>query len=204
MIRIVSTNGTNYTTVLREVQLLGYKPKMLKSVKDVPKTTHIILSGNDEPTFMLKGLKSQNLLPKLEKVVKHRNVLILVMGRCMQLLYEGIDGPKGWIPGTGWLSGHVVPFAYGCEPAKGAHAVEFVKDVCGASDGMYRFDMPFQVKDGYEGDLWGEARLSVPDPFPAAVHHRNIYGVQFNLLRSGVQGRELLRGFLNRVPDSGD
>lgn len=214
-IAVIDYQGGNVQSVLFALERLGVTTATLTSDPDVIRQAdRVLFPGEGEASSAMQSLRAaglDQLLPTLQQPF---------LGIClgMQLLGQhSEEGPAGGTPLLGMLPFNVVRFT----PPDAAHKVPHMgwnnlhdlqtplfaglsgaavagdKPVAGAAPSAA--DYVYFVHSYYApvGD-YTIAQVSYPTgvPFSAGVRHRNFYGLQFHVEKSGPVGEQILRNFL--------
>jgi glutamine amidotransferase len=214
-IAVIDYQGGNVQSVLFALERLGVTNATLTSDPDIIRQAdRVLFPGEGEASSAMQSLRAaglDQLLPTLQQPF---------LGIClgMQLLGKhSAEGPAGGTPLLGMLPFDVVRFT----PTDAAHKVPHMgwnnlHDLqtplfAGLSGAAVAGDKPaadavpsaadyvYFVHSYYApvGD-YTIAQASYPTgvPFSAGVRHRNFYGLQFHVEKSGPVGEQILRNFL--------
>jgi glutamine amidotransferase len=214
-IAVIDYQGGNVQSVLFALERLGVTNATLTSDPDIIRQAdRVLFPGEGEASSAMQSLRAaglDQLLPTLQQPF---------LGIClgMQLLGQHSDeGPVGGTPLLGMLPFDVVRFT----PADAAHKVPHMGwnnlhdlqtplftglsgaavagDKAVADGAPSAADYVYFVHSYYApvGD-YTIAQASYPTgvPFSAGVRHRNFYGLQFHVEKSGPVGEQILRNFL--------
>jgi glutamine amidotransferase len=214
-IAVIDYQGGNVQSVLFALERLGVTNATLTSDPDIIRQAdRVLFPGEGEASSAMQSLRAaglDQLLPTLQQPF---------LGIClgMQLLGQhSAEGPAGGTPLLGMLPFEVVRFT----PTDAAHKVPHMgwnnlHDLqtplfAGLSGASVAGDKPaadaaptaadyvYFVHSYYApvGD-YTIAQASYPTgvPFSAGVRHRNFYGLQFHVEKSGPVGEQILRNFL--------
>jgi glutamine amidotransferase len=214
-IAVIDYQGGNVQSVLFALERLGVTNATLTSDPDIIRQAdRVLFPGEGEASSAMQSLRAaglDQLLPTLQQPF---------LGIClgMQLLGQhSAEGPAGGTPLLGMLPFDVVRFT----PTDAAHKVPHMgwnnlHDLqtplfAGLSGAAVTGDKPvadaapsaadyvYFVHSYYApvGD-YTIAQASYPTgvPFSAGVRHRNFYGLQFHVEKSGPVGEHILRNFL--------
>jgi glutamine amidotransferase len=213
-IAVIDYQGGNVQSVLFALERLGVTNATLTSDPDIIRQAdRVLFPGEGEASSAMQSLRAaglDQLLPTLQQPF---------LGIClgMQLLGQHSDeGPVGGTPLLGMLPFDVVRFT----PTDAAHKVPHmgwnnlhdlqtplfaglsgteVGDKPGVDSMPSAADYVYFVHSYYApvGD-YTIAQASYPTgvPFSAGVRHRNFYGLQFHVEKSGPVGEHILSNFL--------
>ena len=214
-IAVIDYQGGNVQSVLFALERLGVTTATLTSDPDIIRQAdRVLFPGEGEASSAMQSLRAaglDQLLPTLQQPF---------LGIClgMQLLGQHSDeGPVGGTPLLGMLPFDVVRFT----PTDAAHKVPHMgwnnlHDLqtplfAGLSGAAVAGDKPVADAAATAADYvyfvhsyyapvgdYTIAQASYPTgvPFSAGVRHRNFYGLQFHVEKSGPVGEQILRNFL--------
>jgi glutamine amidotransferase len=214
-IAVIDYQGGNVQSVLFALERLGVTNATLTSDPDIIRQAdRVLFPGEGEASSAMQSLRAaglDQLLPTLQQPF---------LGIClgMQLLGQHSDeGPTGGTPLLGMLPFDVVRFT----PTDAAHKVPHMgwnnlHDLqtplfTGLSGAAVTGDKPVAAAAPSAADYvyfvhsyyapvgdYTIAQASYPTgvPFSAGVRHRNFYGLQFHVEKSGPVGEQILRNFL--------
>jgi glutamine amidotransferase len=188
---------SNIYSRLNIEHVISGDPKVLESV------SHLILPGVGAFDETMRILYDTGLKAFLDEMVLHRKTP--VMGICvgMQLLAESSE--EGNLPGFGWIKGAVKKFnpadlsVKPYLPHLGWNTVDLnydhplFKDI--EQDKGFYFLHSYYYHCTNQCDIMGTTTYG--KPFASAVHHENIYGMQFHPEKSHGNGINLFRNFIN-------
>jgi glutamine amidotransferase len=210
-IAVIDYQGGNVQSVLFALERLGVTNAVLTSDPEViRRADRVLFPGEGEASSAMRALRAAGLHTVLPTLTQP------FLGIClgMQLLgRHSEEGPAGGTELLGMLPFDVVRFT----PPDAAHKVPHMgwnnlhdlqtplfaglgqsvqaqeNPTPGAADYVY-FVHSYHAPVG-EYTI-AQASYPVGAPFSAGVRHRNFYGVQFHVEKSGPVGEHILRNFL--------
>jgi glutamine amidotransferase len=210
-IAVIDYQGGNVQSVLFALERLGVTNAVLTSDPEViRRADRVLFPGEGEASSAMRALRAAGLHTVLPTLTQP------FLGIClgMQLLgRHSEEGPDGGTELLGMLPFDVVRFT----PPDAAHKVPHMgwnnlhdlqtplfaglgqptqapeNPTPGAADYVY-FVHSYHAPVG-EYTI-AQASYPVGAPFSAGVRHRNFYGVQFHVEKSGPVGEHILRNFL--------
>ncbi|MGI4885610.1 MAG: imidazole glycerol phosphate synthase subunit HisH [Janthinobacterium lividum] len=210
MVAVVNYQGGNVQSVLFALERLGVEAVLTDEAHVLRAADKVLFPGEGEASSAMAALRAAGLHDVLPALTQP------FLGIClgMQLLGRRSDeGPAGGTALLGMLPFEVVRFA----PPDAAHKVPHMgwnnlhdlrgplfaglpgapaaeTGAPGAADYVY-FVHSYHAPVG----AYTIAQASYPAgvPFSAGVRHRNFYGVQFHVEKSGPVGEQILRNFLH-------
>ena len=201
MITIVDYGLGNIQAFLNVYKQLNVEARTAQTAGELAGATRVILPGVGAFDHAMERLEQSGMRATLDELVLRRQVPVLGVCVGMQMLARGSD--EGKLPGLGWIDAHVSAFQ--CwEPAKQLPvphmgwndvrpntATGLFEDL--GADVRFYFLHSFFFQCADPKDVLAVAQYGAD--FSAAVHHRNVYGVQFNPEKSHHFGTRLLRNF---------
>ena len=210
MVAVVNYQGGNVQSVLFALERLGVEAVLTDEAAVLRAADKVLFPGEGEASSAMAALRAAGLHEVLPTLTQP------FLGIClgMQLLGRRSDeGPAGGTALLGTLPFEVVRFT----PPDAAHKVphmgwnnlhdlqgplftglagapEADTGAPGVADYVYFVHSYYAPVGAYT-----IARASYPAgaPFSAGVRHRNFYGVQFHVEKSGPVGEQILRNFLH-------
>ncbi|MFT5706104.1 MAG: glutamine amidotransferase [Oceanospirillaceae bacterium] len=204
MISIIDCGMGNLGSVKNMLKHIGVQSEIISTSLEVEQAEKIILPGVGNWDNGVKKLNESGLLEALNKKVLIDKVPVLGICLGMQLLLESSE--EGSLPGIGWISGKVKKFEFSPSqqaqnklriPHMGWNIVNAKKstELTGFDGDETRFyfvhsyhavvdnpqDVLMTCHYGYE--------------FACAIHHENIWGVQFHPEKSHRFGMALMKKF---------
>ena len=210
MVAVVNYQGGNVQSVLFALERLGVEAVLTDNPEVLRTADKVLFPGEGEASSAMAALRAAGLHEVLPTLTQP------FLGIClgMQLLgRRSAEGPVGGTELLGMLPFEVVRFT----PPDAAHKVPHMgwnnihdlqgplfaglpgaeagaAGAPGAADYVY-FVHSYHAPVG----AYTIAQASYPAgvPFSAGVRHRNFYGVQFHVEKSGPVGEQILRNFLH-------
>ena len=196
MIFILDYGFGNKISVSNALKKLNIPHKISNNLRDVEKSTHIILPGVGSFAAAMKMIRKIKFLKPLRKAAKNKKK---ILGIClgMQLLFELSEESKG-IKGMNFLKGKIKKIkTKKILPHIGWKKINYKKNITYTYN--FKSDEKFYFLHSYmlaNPNLYTKAEVSYfGQKIPAIINFRNITGVQFHPERSGQQGLRFLRDF---------
>ncbi len=214
-IAVIDYQGGNVQSVLFALERLGVTNAVLTSDPDVIRgADRVLFPGEGEASSAMRALRAAGLHTVLPTLTQP------FLGIClgMQLLgRHSEEGPAGGtellgmlpfdvvrftppdaahkVPHMGWNNLHDLqtPLFAGLGQPASATAQAQENPTPGAADYVYFVHSYYAPVGEY---TIAQASYPVGVPFSAGVRHRNFYGVQFHVEKSGPVGEHILRNFL--------
>lgn len=196
-VAVVDYAGGNTQSVLFALERLGVHAELTWDERVLRAADRVIFPGEGEASSAMGVLRARGLdrvLPALTQPF---------LGVClgMQLLGRwSAEGPTGGTELLGILPFDVVRFpgAPGFKvPHMGWNELEGLRGPLfdGVAPGTHAYFV-----HGYRAPVgpWTTATARHPEPFTAALRHRNFHAVQFHVEKSGAAGARMLANFLGR------
>ncbi|CAO96398.1 imidazole glycerol phosphate synthase subunit HisH [Erwinia tasmaniensis] len=190
---ILDTGCANLSSVKWAVQRLGYQPVVSKEADIVLNADKLFLPGVGTAQAAMDQLRERELVDLIKACTQP------VLGIClgMQLLGSGSD-ESGGVPTLNIIdqpvkrmTDHGLPLPHmgwnQITAQAGNHLFR------GIEDGAYFY---FVHSFAMPVNAFTIAQCNYGEPFTAAVHKDNFFGVQFHPERSGAAGAQLLKNFL--------
>ncbi|AUX73072.1 imidazole glycerol phosphate synthase subunit HisH [Erwinia pyrifoliae] len=190
---ILDTGCANLSSVKWAVQRLGYQPVVSKDADVVLNADKLFLPGVGTAQAAMNQLRERELVDLIKACTQP------VLGIClgMQLLGSGSD-ESGGVPTLNIIdqpvqrmTDHGLPLPHmgwnQITAQAGNHLFR------GIADGAYFYFVHSFAMPVNEFTI---AQCNYGEPFTAAVHKDNFFGVQFHPERSGAVGAQLLKNFL--------
>lgn len=214
-IAVIDYQGGNVQSVLFALERLGVPDAVLTSDPEViRRADRVLFPGEGEASSAMRALR----VAGLDKVLPTLTQPFLGICLGMQLLgRHSEEGPAGGtellgmlpfdvvrfmppdaahkVPHMGWNNLHDLQtplFAGLGNPASASEQTQIVTTP-GAADYVYFVHSYHAPVGDY---TIAQASYPVGVPFSAGVRHRNFYGVQFHVEKSGPVGEHILRNFL--------
>lgn len=193
-VKIINYKAGNAPSVLHALNSLNIKAEFANHGTDLAGATHIILPGVGSADATMSSLKEQGFLGELEEFVLGKRVRFLGICVGLQILLEHSE--EGNIKTLGWINGTVERFdnAKVRVPQMGWNKVNIKKSSINEEiEDYFYFVNSYYAKPTNKEDVWGSATYS--HEFCAAINHKNIFGTQFHVEKSGPAGLNLLKKF---------
>jgi imidazole glycerol-phosphate synthase subunit HisH len=189
---LLSTGGSNYTSLQSAFERLGASCQISTNVDVIAVASHVVLPGVGSASSAMQAIQEQGLAP----VIKALKQPLLGICLGMQVLYNFSEESEqtclGVFPGAITrlenAPGIRVPHM-GWNTVQSTRANPLFKGIDGA-------DFYFVHSYAAALDEYSIAQSMHGQAFTAAVASGNFYGVQFHPERSGPQGQTLLENFL--------
>jgi glutamine amidotransferase len=198
---IVDFGMGNLRSVERRLRAAGATPRVTSDPEAVAAAVKLVLPGVGHFAEAMRRLEASGLRAALAVAVERRRVPVLGICLGMQLLARHSE--EGEADGLGWLDADVVRFRVRDTlrfkvPHMGWNQVSLRKEsrlTDGvADDAEFYFVHSYHLVCRDPRDVLGETLYDYP--FPSAVAHDNVYGVQFHPEKSHDAGRALLANFV--------
>ncbi|MFD1470462.1 imidazole glycerol phosphate synthase subunit HisH [Hymenobacter caeli] len=209
MVAVVNYQGGNVQSVLFALERLGVEAVLTDDAQVLRAADKVLFPGEGEASSAMAALRAAGLHEVLPTLTQP------FLGIClgMQLLGRRSDeGPAGGTELLGMLPFEVVRFT----PPDAAHKVPHMgwnnlhdlqgplfaglpgapvanTGAPGAADYVYFVHSYYAPVGDY---TIAQASYPAGVPFSAGVRHRNFYGMQFHVEKSGPVGEQILRNFL--------
>lgn len=169
--------------------------------EDFQNATKIILPGVGSFDYAMQRLNDSGMRETLERKVLHEN--IPVIGICVGMQMLAKKSAEGVLPGLGWIDGEVKKFDLpsnssniriphmGWNTIKSLHNDGLLEGM--DEDSRFYFLHSYYFKCNNTADV--SATTDYDGIFDSAVHHKNVYGVQFHPEKSHGWGVQLLENF---------
>lgn len=190
-VSILKYNAGNTTSVQFALERLGVASVVTNNHEEILTSDRVIFPGVGEASSAMKFLQQSGL----NEVVL--NLKQPVLGIClgMQLMCEHSE--EGNTPGLGIFPVHVKKFISVSEkvPHMGWNTVENMKSSVfrGVDNDTYVYYV-----HSYYAEICADTIgvTNYVQPYSAALHRGNYYGVQFHPEKSGAAGERILKNFL--------
>ena len=200
MIAVIDYKAGNAPSVLSAINFLGMgaQAKLVREPSELADATHIILPGVGAAKATMESLREAGLTESLNKFVLEKGVLFLGICIGMQILFERSD-EGGGAECLGWLNGNIVRFdnTKVKVPQMGWNKTRFIKDSLMSENGAEDY---FYFVNSYHAETPDKniimSLTEYDGDFVSSVNHKNIYGTQFHVEKSGEAGLALLKRFL--------
>jgi glutamine amidotransferase len=201
MITIVDYGLGNIQAFLNVYKRLNIAAATARSAADLAGASRVILPGVGAFDDAMERLERSGLRAALDDLVLVKRVPVLGVCVGMQILAQGSD--EGRLRGLGWVDGHVKAFE-SWEPTKrmpvphmgwndvspgaGTRLFEGLE-----SEARFYFLHSFFFECARQEDILAVSQYGAD--FSSAVHHGNVFGVQFHPEKSHHFGTQLLKNF---------
>jgi len=182
MIKIVNYGSGNIQAILNIYKQLNIDCFVASTPEELSDASKLILPGVGAFDETMQELLDSGFQSELDRLVLEKGVP--VMGICvgMQILAKSSD--EGGLPGLGYIDGHVKKFDSSLFTQKphiphlGWNSIDPTKE------------HPTSLKDRLASTHYGLK-------YSSAVHHNNVYGMQFHPEKSHSNGVQLFKNFAN-------
>jgi glutamine amidotransferase len=201
VIGIVNYGSGNIQAIANTYKRLNIEYFISGNTNELEKATHLLLPGVGAFDEAMRILNSSGLKKFLDEMVldKQKPVMGICVG--MQLLAEGSE--EGNLEGFGWIKGYVKKFDVSLFERKpylphlGWNTVELqrVHPIFKNIDqqkGFY-FLHSYYFECAYDNDILGTTNYGLA--YASAVHHSNVFGMQFHPEKSHQNGLTIFNNF---------
>jgi len=203
---IFDFNSGNYSSISNAVEHLGYSVSISNNLKDLTSSKGVILPGNGNLNYVVSYLKKNNLFDLVVDLVKSEtSCLGICLG--MQIIFENLYEDK-FIKGLGVLKGDVNAIQSTKDKNKkiilphiGWNNVKFkiksklFKNIKDESNFYFLHShTPYNYEDKYVTSL-----ANYEMPIVASLQFLNFTGVQFHPEKSGRNGINFLKNWLDNI-----
>jgi imidazole glycerol-phosphate synthase subunit HisH len=201
VIHIVNYGLGNVQAFLNMYQRLGIAAQLASTADELADAERIILPGVGAFDRAMNLLDASGMRPKLETLVRDRNVPVLGICVGMQILAEGSD--EGEKPGLGWIAGQVRSFGsqaqsaslplphMGWNDVRPTRAMPLLAGL--ERDARFYFLHSYYFECAADADVAASAHYG--QDFSCVVANGNVFGVQCHPEKSHHWGTQLLRNF---------
>jgi imidazole glycerol-phosphate synthase subunit HisH len=190
-VSILKYNAGNTTSVQFALERLGVESVVTNNHEEILSSDKVIFPGVGEASSAMKFLKQSGLNEALLKL--KQPVLGICLG--MQLMCEHSE--EGNTHGLGIFPVRVRKFNSDSEkvPHMGWNTVEDLKSAIFRDVNNHAY---LYYVHSYYAELCADtiAVTNYVQPYSAALHRNNYYGVQFHPEKSGTTGEHILKNFL--------
>jgi imidazole glycerol-phosphate synthase subunit HisH len=201
MITIVDYGLGNIRAFLNVYKRLNIEARAVAIADDLLGASKIILPGVGHFDQAMTRLDASGMRATLDTLVLRDKIPVL--GVCVGMQILGRTSDEGTLPGLGWIDGHVRSFRSSeptaqlplphmgwndVQPTTTSPVFEAIE-----SDGRFYFLHSYFFECTQKQDVMAVANYGTE--FVCAVHHDNIYGVQFHPEKSLRFGTRLLQNF---------
>jgi imidazole glycerol-phosphate synthase subunit HisH len=200
MIAIIDYGMGNLGSIYNMFKKVGADSMITSSHEKIAKADKLVLPGVGSFDAAMKRIHDNNYFDLLNELVlvEKKQVLGICLG--MQLLFESSE--EGQLPGFSWIKGEVMNFKSRIPgsmkiPHMGWNDVTIINK--SPLTKGFSNEMRFYFVHSYYAKVFDtENQMMICDygiSFDSAVHHENIYGVQFHPEKSHRYGMQLLKNF---------
>jgi imidazole glycerol-phosphate synthase subunit HisH len=200
MITIIDYGMGNLGSVINMFKKIGVPAQIASKPDAILNAQKLILPGVGSFDSAMKRIQESDLYGTINYMVLEKEIPILGICLGMQLLTEG--SAEGSMPGFGWIKGRAYNFKGRISPdlkiphmgwndvkivSKNDLARNFTNDI------RFYFVHSFFVQSSNPENTMMTCYYGLS--FDAAIHQKNIYGVQFHPEKSHKFGMQLFRNF---------
>ena len=189
-------NVKAFSNIYRSLQI---EHKITSNIKDLHKSSKIILPGVGSFDWAMQKLKNSGLKDELDFLVLKKKVPIL--GICIGMQLMANESEEGLSRGFGWIKGKVKKFSSNTKnlilPHMGWNNVELQKNslIKGILNPSFYFLHSYYFDPESQDYVLGKTLYEVK--FASIINRENIYGIQFHPEKSHDNGLNILRNFAN-------
>lgn len=191
---IIDTGCANLSSVQFAIQRLGYRPTISRDAAAIQQADKLFLPGVGTASAAMQQLTERNLIATIQAVQQP------LLGICLGMQLLTAHSAEGNLATLGISNARTdrLPSCNLPLPHMGWNEVQhqghpLFENI--ASDSHFYFVHSFAVLP--HPDTIATCEYGVP--FSAAIQHNNFYGVQFHPERSGKNGAQLLRNFVEHI-----
>ena len=202
MIAIVDYGLGNVRAFVNIYKRLNIPATLASTAESIAKADRIILPGVGSFDWAMQCLERTGLRQVLDEQVQGRKIPVL--GICVGMQIMARSSEEGIEPGLGWIDAEVKRFAFTPDnhrlmlPHMGWNDVEPAQTTAllkGLETGS-RFYFLHSYYFAPDKDIDTIATADYVQPYSAALHRDNFYGVQFHPEKSAQVGEQILQNFL--------
>lgn len=204
MLAIIDYGVGNLLSIKNMLKRIGYTDvEIADNPEVIDRAERLILPGVGHFDYGMTNLKSRNLIDCLNKRVLEENIPILGICLGAQLITNGSE--EGVEPGLGWINANVVKFDSAVIHESGLKIphmgwAETEPTLHHKINDGFLSVPRFYFVHSYHIQCTSSSNVLMTSqhgqPFVAAVHSKNIIGVQFHPEKSHKYGMKLLENFL--------
>lgn len=193
MIAVIDSQLGNTNSVLFALDRLGARYKLTAAKTEINRADQVILPGVGHAAAGMRKLKELDLVDTI------RNLSQPTLGIClgMQILFDFSE--EGGVDCLGLIPGKVTALAYDPRhpvPHMGWNQIKWESPHCSPSVELNEAYFYFVHSYAVDKSEYTVASCEYGREFSAIVKNRNFTGIQFHPEKSGSQGEELLRHYL--------
>lgn len=204
MISIIDYGVGNLGSIRNMLKHIGVESQIVKTPLEIQTADKIILPGVGSWDNGISKLKDSGLLDALNKRVIEDKAPVLGICLGMQLLLNSSE--EGGFAGLGWIPGQVKKFKFPLEqqvenklriPHMGWNVVtaKKVTELTQFSNDEIRFYFVHSYHATVDNEKHILMTCNYGYEFACAIHHENIWGVQFHPEKSHKFGMALMKHF---------
>ncbi|MEY8198211.1 MAG: imidazole glycerol phosphate synthase subunit HisH [Colwellia sp.] len=201
MISIIDYGVGNLGSVQNMLKKVGVKSRIVSTPLEIENSDKIILPGVGSWDNGILKLHESGLIEALNKRVMIEKIPILGICLGMQLLLDTSE--EGHLPGLGWISGKVKKFNITPHqqnlriPHMGWNIVKAkaLTELTRFNYDETRFYFVHSYHASVDDDQHALMTCNYGYEFVCAIHHENIWGVQFHPEKSHKFGMALMKDF---------
>jgi len=199
---VVDYGMGNIGSILNMGRAAGGRVVSSDSAEEISLASKLILPGVGAFDKAIANLRERGLIDAINHAVLERRVPVLGICLGMQLFTRGSE--EGDLPGLGWIAASTIRFRVDAldrntriphmgwntlDPVQSGQLLEKL-----APEPRFYFVHSFHVRCDDDKDVLAWTVHGYP--FASAIHHDNIWGVQFHPEKSSKFGLTLIRNFL--------
>ena len=199
MINIVKSGVGNIGSLIKVINDLEYKYKIITNPDEFTNTQKLILPGVGSFDSFINSLKNQNLFDKIIYLAKQQQYSILGICVGMQSLFKTSE--EGKLNGLDLVKGQCIKFNLNKlkVPHLGWNNVKFTQDnkiIGNINNSNFYFAHSYHVTS--IDKKYVVATTDHERNFPSIINFDRIYGVQFHPEKSYEQGKKLIKNFIEK------
>ena len=198
MIKIINYGLGNIEAFYNIYKRLNIEVGIATRTEELERADHLILPGVGSFDYAMNCLNRSAMRDTLDRMVLEEKVPVIGICVGMQMMAKRSD--EGKEPGLGWFDAEVLKFSADnlLVPEMGWNSVEHSDDPIFAglpASPRFFFLHSYYFKCNNRRDVIGTSDYG--HSFDSAVHHGNIYGIQFHPEKSHSNGVKLLQNYAN-------